>query len=41
MPHLAPAARHEPYRLDWGLLIDAWICLVLYGLIELMFRRKP
>jgi hypothetical protein len=41
MPHLPPAARHEPYRLDWGLLIDAWICLVLYGLIELIFRRKP
>jgi hypothetical protein len=41
MPHLPPAARHEPYRLDWGLLIDAWICLVLYGLIELVFRRKP
>jgi hypothetical protein len=40
MPHLPPAARHEPYRLDGGLLIDAWICLVLYGLIELIFRRK-
>ncbi|MGA9565564.1 MAG: hypothetical protein WBS19_08580 [Candidatus Korobacteraceae bacterium] len=41
MPHLPPAARHEPYHLDWGLLIDAWICLVLYGLIELISRRKP
>jgi len=45
MPHLPPAARHEPYRLDWGLLINAWICLVLYGLIELAMRfwrsRKP
>jgi hypothetical protein len=40
MPHLPPAAQHEPYRLDWGLLIDAWICLVLYGLIELVTRRK-
>lgn len=45
MPHLPPAARHKPYRLDWGLLINAWICLVLYGLIELAMRfwhsRKP
>jgi hypothetical protein len=40
-PHLPPAAQHQPYRLDWGLLIDAWVCLVLYGLIELIFRRKP
>jgi len=38
MPHLPPVARHQPYRLDWGLLLDAWICLVLYGLIELATR---
>ena len=41
MPHLPAAARHTPYRLDWGLLVDLWICLVIYGLIELIFRRKP
>jgi hypothetical protein len=35
MPYLPTAAQHQPYRLDWGLLIDAWICLVIYGLIEL------
>lgn len=40
MPHLPPAARHQPYRLDWGLLVDAWICLVIYGLIELAFRQR-
>jgi hypothetical protein len=39
MPYLPPAARHTPYRLDWGLFVDAWICLVLYGFIELIFRR--
>jgi hypothetical protein len=32
MPHLPVAARHTPFRL--------WICLVIYGLIELIFRRK-
>jgi hypothetical protein len=40
MPHLPPAARHSPYRLDWGLLVDLWICLVIYGFIEIIFRRK-
>ena len=42
-PHLPPAARHQPFRLDWGLLVIAWICLVLYGVVELAFRsrRKP
>jgi len=40
MPHLPPAARHQPYRLDWGLVVDAWICLVLYGLIELALRIR-
>jgi hypothetical protein len=41
MPHLPPAAQHTPYRLDWGLLADLWICLVIYGIIELIFRRRP
>ena len=42
-PHLPPAVQHQPFRLDWGILILAWICLVFYGLIELAFRfrRKP
>ena len=40
MPHLPPAARHEPFRLDWGLIVDAWLCLVVYGLIELSPRLR-
>lgn len=40
MPHLPMSARHQPYRLDWGLLVDAWICLVIYGLIELVIRLR-
>jgi hypothetical protein len=38
IPYLPPAARHTPYHLDWGLLVDLWICLVIYGLIELLLR---
>lgn len=43
MPYLPPAAQHRSYRLlpDLGLLIDFWICLVLYGLIALLFRPQP
>ena len=40
MPHLPAAARHEPFRLDVGILIDAWICLAIYGLIELALRFR-
>jgi hypothetical protein len=36
IPHLPPSAQHTPYRLDWGLLIDLWVCLVICGLIELL-----
>lgn len=43
MPHLPPAAQHRTYHLlpDLGLLIDFWICLVIYGLIALLFRPQP
>ena len=38
MPHLPPAGRHQPDRLDLGLLVDFWVCVVVYGLIELVDR---
>ena len=40
MPYLPPAARHRSHTLwpDLGLLIDFWICLVMYGVIALLFR---
>ncbi|MGH9671064.1 MAG: hypothetical protein ACRD3A_13245 [Terriglobales bacterium] len=39
-PFLPPAARYTPFRLDLGLLLDAWVCLVLYGLLELLWRAR-
>jgi hypothetical protein len=41
-PHMPPAARHEPFHLDLGVLVDFWFCLVFYGLIELVLiiRRR-
>ena len=34
MPHLPPPARHVPPRLDLGLFVDFWICLVILGIIK-------
>ncbi len=43
-PLLPLAARHQPYRLDWGLVVDFWVCLFVWGLIATLLRlrsRKP
>jgi hypothetical protein len=37
---LPPHARHRRNQIDLGLLIDFWICLFLWGLLELSSRRK-
>ena len=34
MPHLPPAARHNPARLDLGVVVDFWFCLVFLGAIK-------
>lgn len=39
-PHLPPAARHNRYQLDWGLVVDLWVCLAVYGLLSLGFKPK-
>jgi hypothetical protein len=39
-PHLPSAGRHRPDRLDLGLLVDFWVCVALYGLIELLDRGR-
>jgi hypothetical protein len=39
MPHLPAGGRHRPDRPDLGLIVDFWICVVMYGVIELIDRR--
>ena len=34
MRFLPPRARHMPFQLDLGLVVDFWFCLVAYGLIR-------
>jgi hypothetical protein len=42
-PYLPPAARHRPFRLDLGILVDFWFCLVVYGILNTAaaLRRGP
>ena len=40
MPHLPAQAQHRPDKLDLGLLVDFWICVVVYGLMELIARNR-
>ena len=32
--HLPPRARHVPFQIDLGLLVDFWLCLVAFGIIK-------
>lgn len=38
MPHLPPAARHVAPRLDLGVLVDFWFCLVALGVVKTLTR---
>jgi hypothetical protein len=38
--HLPPAARHRLYQIDWGLVVDFWICLAIYGLLAFTFKSN-
>jgi len=40
MPVLPPAAQHRPKQIDLGLILDFWVCLVCYGVVELISRRR-
>jgi hypothetical protein len=40
VPHLPPPARHVPPRVDLGMLVDFWICLVIFGAIKTVAGRK-
>ncbi len=40
MPELPHRARHTTFRFDLGLVVDFWICLVIYGLLELFKRWR-
>jgi hypothetical protein len=39
-PSLPMIARHRPFRIDLGMVIDFWFCLVAYGLIRTARRWR-
>jgi hypothetical protein len=39
-PSFPPAARHHIFKMDLGLVIDFWFCLVAYGLIRTARRWR-
>jgi hypothetical protein len=40
IPSLPAAARHHPFHVDLGLILDFWFCLVAYGLIRTARRWR-
>jgi len=40
VPSLPPMARHRPFRIDLGMVVDFWFCLVAYGLIRTARRWR-
>lgn len=38
MPYLPPAARHIPYRLDFGLLVDFLFCVAVLAIVKKVAR---
>ena len=40
LPSLPSAARHHPFHLDLGMVVDFWFCLVAYGLIRTARRWR-
>lgn len=40
MPYLPPRAQHTLYELDWGVAVDFWFCLVMFGIIKTVVDRK-
>jgi hypothetical protein len=35
--YLPRSAQHQIYRVDWGLAVDFWFCLICYGLVKLVW----
>jgi energy-converting hydrogenase Eha subunit A len=40
LPSMPPAARHRPFRLDLGTVVDFFFCVVAYGLIRTARRWR-
>ena len=39
MKYLPQRARHVPFQMDLGLVVDFWFCLVAFGIIKTVAGR--
>ena len=37
--YLPVSARHSPFRIDVGMAVDFWVCLVVFGIIKTLAAR--
>ena len=40
VPYLPPAAHHIARRMDLGMVVDFWFCLLVLGIIKTVFKRR-
>jgi energy-converting hydrogenase Eha subunit A len=40
LPSMPPTARHRPFRMDLGTVVDFFFCVVAYGLIRTARRWR-
>ncbi|HYA25526.1 MAG TPA: hypothetical protein VEF05_15290 [Terriglobales bacterium] len=37
--YLPPRAHHVPFKIDLGMVVDFWFCLVVFGIIKTVAAR--
>jgi hypothetical protein len=37
--HLPAGAHHSPFKIDLGMVVDFWFCLVVFGIIKTVAAR--
>jgi hypothetical protein len=40
VPYLPAGARHVPFRLDVGLIVDFWFCLAVFGVVKTIAGKR-
>ncbi len=40
LPYLPAGAQHRLFQIDWGLAVDFWFCLLIFGVIKTVARWK-
>ena len=39
-PYLPSRARHGISRIDLGLLVDFWVCTIIFGAVKLLWHKR-